>query len=86
MTALLDRWTKRLAGGPQAGTSDSLHYQGSWEWVDNNNRNVTLQAIHTDAVNNAVKDKKKNIVLDGIPHPINDTEKDLTRSAPPSHC
>ena len=25
MTALLARWTKKLAGGPQAGTSDSTH-------------------------------------------------------------
>ena len=39
----------------------------------------TLQAIHSDAVNKAVKDQKKNIVLDGLPHPINDSEKDLTR-------
>ena len=44
-----------------------------------NNRKVTLQAIHSDAVNKAVKDKKNNIVLDGLPHPINDSEKDLTR-------
>ena len=40
---------------------------------------VTLQAIHSDAVNKAVKDQKNNIVLDGLPHPINDSEKDLTR-------
>ena len=44
-----------------------------------NNRKATLQAIHYDAVNKAVKDQKKNIVLDGLPHPINDSEKDLTR-------
>ena len=43
------------------------------------NRKATLQAIHFDAVNKAVKDQKKNIVLDGLPHPINDSEKDLTR-------
>ena len=43
------------------------------------NRKATLQAIHTDAVTKAVKDQKKNIVLDGLPHPINDSEKDLTR-------
>ena len=43
------------------------------------NRKATLQAIHTDAVNKAVKDQKKNIVLDGLPHPINNSEKDLTR-------
>ena len=37
------------------------------------NRKATLQAIHTDAVNNnAVKDQKKNIVLDDLPHPINE--------------
>ena len=43
------------------------------------NRKATLQAIHTDAVNKSVKGKKKNIVLDGLPHPINNSEKDLTR-------
>ena len=43
-----------------------------------NNRKATLQAIHSDAVNKAVKDQKNNIVLDGLPHPINDSEKDLT--------
>ena len=43
------------------------------------NRKATLQAIHTEEVNKAVKDQKKNIVLDGLPHPINDSEKDLTR-------
>ena len=42
------------------------------------NRKATLQAIHSDAVNKAVKDQKRNIVLDGRPHPINDSEKDLT--------
>ena len=44
-----------------------------------NNRKATLQAIHSDAVNKAVKDQKKNIVLDCLPHPINDSEKDPTR-------
>ena len=44
-----------------------------------NNRKATIQAIHSDAVNMAVKDQKKNIVLGGLPHPINDAEKDLTR-------
>ena len=39
------------------------------------NRKTTLQEIHTDAVNKAVKD----IVLDDLPHPINNSEKDLTR-------
>ena len=43
------------------------------------NRKATLQAIHTDAVNKAVKDQKKNMVLDDFPPPINDSEKDLTR-------
>ena len=39
------------------------------------NRKATLQAIHTDAVNKAVKDQKNNIVLDDIPYAINDSEK-----------
>ena len=43
------------------------------------NRKATLHAIHTDAVNKAVNDQKKNIVLDDHPHPINNSEKDLTR-------
>ena len=43
------------------------------------NRKATLHEIHTDAVNKAVKDQKNNIVLDDLPHPINDAEKDLTR-------
>ena len=34
---------------------------------------------HTDAVNKNVNDQRKNIVLDDLPHPINDSEKDLTR-------
>ena len=37
MTALLARWTEKLAGGPQTGTSDFPQLQGSWEWVYNNN-------------------------------------------------
>ena len=43
------------------------------------NRKATLQTIHIDAVNKAVKYQKKNIVLDDLPHPINDSEKDLIR-------
>ena len=42
------------------------------------NRKATLQEIHTDAVNKAVKDQKKNIVLDDLPQPMNNSEKDLT--------
>ena len=40
-----------------------------------NNMETTLQTIFYDAVNKAVKDQKKNIVLDGLPYPINDSEK-----------
>ena len=42
-------------------------------------RKATLQAIHTDAVNKPVKDQKKNIVLDDLPQPINNSEKYITR-------
>ena len=45
------------------------------------NRKATLQAMHTDAVNKSVKVQKNNIVLDDLPHPINDSEKYLTRKA-----
>ena len=44
-------------------------------------RKATVQEIHTDAVNNAVKDQIKNIyMLYDLPHPINDSEEDLTRN------
>ena len=43
------------------------------------NGKSTLQAVNTDTVNKAVKDQKNNIVLDDLPPPINDSEKDLTR-------
>ena len=33
----IGRWTEKLDGGPHAGRSESLHWQGSREWVDNNN-------------------------------------------------
>ena len=40
------------------------------------NRKATLQASHTDAVNKAVNDQNKNIVLDDLLHPIDYSEKD----------
>ena len=33
-------------------------------------RKATLQALHTDAVNKAVKSYERNVVLDGRPPPI----------------
>ena len=42
-------------------------------------RKATLHAIDTEAVNKAVIDQKNNIVLDDIPHPINDSKKYPTR-------
>ena len=39
------------------------------------NRKATLQSIDTDAFNKVVKDQKRNIVLDALPHPINNSEK-----------
>ena len=41
-------------------------------------RKATLQAFHPDAVNKAVKSHEKNVVLDGRPPPISNSEKDLT--------
>ena len=38
-----------------------------------------IRLVHSDAVNKAVKGQKNNIVLDDLPHPINDSEKDITR-------
>ena len=36
-------------------------------------------ALHTDAVNKAVKSHERNVVLDGRPPPSSDSQKDLTR-------
>ena len=58
VTVLLARWTEKLAGGPQAGTSDSPHWQGAWEWVDNN---TTTTRSHTlSEVWGSTKKLKKN--------------------------
>ena len=39
---------------------------------------ATFQALHTDAVNKAVKSYERNVVLDGRPPPISNSEEDLT--------
>ena len=44
-----------------------------------NDRKATLQALHTDAVDKAVKSHERNVVLDGRPPPISSSEKELTR-------
>ena len=44
-----------------------------------NNRKATLQTIHSDAIKKGCQRSLKKIVLDGLPHPIDDSEKDLTR-------
>ena len=44
-----------------------------------NDRKATLQALHTDAVDTAVKYHERNVVLDGRPPPISSSEKVLTR-------
>ena len=43
-----------------------------------NDRKATLQALHTDAVDNAVKCHERNVVLDGRPPHISSSEKELT--------
>ena len=58
MTALLDRWTEKLAGGPQARTSESPHYQGSWG--QQLNRSRAKQSLANALVNNRTKIKKIN--------------------------
>ena len=44
-----------------------------------NYRKATLQALHTDAVDKAVKSHEWNVVLDGWSPPISSSEKELTR-------
>ena len=47
---------------------DTIHQTSQQPMMLANNRKATLQAIHSDAVNKAVKDHKNNLVLDGLPH------------------
>ena len=44
-----------------------------------NDRKATLQLLHTDAVDKAVKCHERNVVLDGRPPSIISAEKELTR-------
>ena len=44
-----------------------------------NDRKATLQALHTAAVVKAVQCHKRNVVLDGRPLPISNSEKVLAR-------
>ena len=44
-----------------------------------NDRKATLQALHTDAVDKAVKSHDSNLGLGGRPPPISSSEKELTR-------
>ena len=44
-----------------------------------NDRKTTLQALHTAAVVKAVQCHERNVVLDGRPPPISNSEKELTR-------
>ena len=44
-----------------------------------NDRKATLQALHTAAVVKAVQCHERNVVLDGRPPPISNSEKELTR-------
>ena len=44
-----------------------------------NDGKATLQALHTDAIDNYVKSHERNVVLDGCPPPISSSERDLTR-------
>ena len=45
----------------------------------NNDRKATLQVLHTAAVVKAVQCHERNVVLDGRPPPISNSEKELTR-------
>ena len=44
-----------------------------------NDRKATLQALHTSAVVKAVQCNWRNVVLDGRPPPISNSEKEFTR-------
>ena len=42
-------------------------------------RKATLQTLHTDSVDKAVKSHERNVVLDGQPPPMSNSENDLAR-------
>ena len=44
-----------------------------------NDRKATLQALHIAAVVKVVQCHERNVVLDGRPLPISNSEKELTR-------
>ena len=50
-----------------------------------NDRKATLQALHTAAVVKAVQCHERNVVLDGRPPPISNSEKELTRKGTLNH-
>ena len=58
---------------------DTRHRNTVEPMMVNNDRKATLQALHTDAVDNAVKIHERNVVLDGQSPPIGSSEKELTR-------
>ena len=66
------RWTKGTLFTRHRNTVEPMML------ADTGNRKATFQAIHTDAVSKAINDQKKYIELYDLPHPINDSEKDLT--------
>ena len=75
----LDVWNRETPIRWMKETLFTIHRNTVEPMMLADNRKSTLHAIHTDAVNKAVKDQNKNIVLDDLPHPINESEQDLTR-------
>ena len=43
-------------------------------------RKATLVSLRTEAITKAVKCHERNVVLDGRPPPINNSEKDINRT------
>ena len=61
------------------GTLYTRHRNTVEPMMVKNYRKATLQALHTDAVDKAVKCHDRNVVLDGWPPLISSSEKELTR-------
>ena len=57
----------------------SRHRKNAEPMMVENDRKATLQALHTAAVVKAVQCHEGNVVLDGWPPPISNSEKELTR-------
>ena len=71
--------TRAIPEGQMKETLYTRHRNTVEPMMVENDRKATLQALHTAAVVKAVQCHERNVVLDGRPPPISNSEKELTR-------